>query len=249
MINSLKEVVERIRYFCNVNYNINEFVDGALDEFKPKDHLYPCVYAVPTNLKISNGVAKFIINITLMDLCYDNEDEIKKLSDLSITLSELNTYFDDDSDEFNYFVSLINETTFEAFNGNQDNCLGWQGDVEFTLNYNMNKNRINSKISLLPGSGETIYWGTSSLTGLTEGDITGLTYQYDYTSREREIILNGGGKYIYYCYPTSFGEGIFMVNGFYTAFIMDIVNLNGMNYYTYRSQYIQYGLNIHISIT
>lgn len=249
MLNTLKEINNKIKYFCDINYNINEFVDGALNEFKPKDHLYPLVYVVPTGMRVSNGVVKFTINLTLMDLYYDNEDFVKKLSDLSITLSELNTYFDDDNEDFQYFVSLLNETTFNSFNNAMDKTIGWSGDIQFTLHYNMNMNRINAKVDVIPDGSQSIYYGTSPLTSLTDVEIKDLSSDVQGLARNRTISIHGNGEYIYYCYPVSFGLATFMVNGFFVTFENSIVDIDGVNYYVYKSQYIQYGFNIHIIIS
>jgi hypothetical protein len=141
MINTLNEIKNKVEYFCNQNYNIKDFDDDVSHPFKAEDHNFPLLYYAPLSTRIKNGVIIFVINIALMDLCYDKKDIVSTLSDLSITLTELKSYFNDDNEEL-YFSSLLTDTSFKSFKNEENNTVGWNGNIEFQVNFNMNKNRI-----------------------------------------------------------------------------------------------------------
>lgn len=103
------------------------------------------------------------------------------------------------------------------------------------------------------------YWGTDPQTSFGESsDVTGLDTSALATARGRTFtIANGGGEYIWYCYPTRFGQATaFTVGGFATTFLESsllVTNLTAVpyteNFYTYRSLNTQSGSNITVVVT
>lgn len=99
------------------------------------------------------------------------------------------------------------------------------------------------------------HWGPDASATLDSAGILTLTGSEFSTSRLQTKNFDcSGGKYIWFAWPTSFGQGTFYVNGFLTTFVEDTVshtNASGHteNYYTYRSYYIQNGSSINVQVT
>jgi len=99
------------------------------------------------------------------------------------------------------------------------------------------------------------WWGTSPLTSLTSPQILGLANNEFATSRNKSFTINGGGQYIYYSYPSSFGAATFTVNGLlntaWTLFVVSHTNASGFteNYNVYRTNTIQNGSGISIVVS
>lgn len=112
-----------------------------------------------------------------------------------------------------------------------------------------------------PTASTTLYfrnkanWGSDSKTSLTSADILLLSDNTFATSRSMTKTFDcTGGKYIWICYPTSFGVGTFTVGGFVTTFVESTIshtNASGHteNYYTYRSLYLQYSNSITVVVS
>ena len=89
------------------------------------------------------------------------------------------------------------------------------------------------------------YWGVSEVTDLADVDSTfikGLSGSAFATGRTGDITANAGaGQYIFFCYPTSFGQSSFKVGGFEGGFellgTVEFENAQGHkeNYYVYKS--------------
>lgn len=100
-----------------------------------------------------------------------------------------------------------------------------------------------------------VYWGTSASTSLNSAGILGLANSAFATSRARSFTINGNAQYIYYAYPASFGDATFTVNGLvstaWTKTVVSFTNASGntSNYNVYRSNTIQNGDGIQISIS
>lgn len=99
------------------------------------------------------------------------------------------------------------------------------------------------------------YWGTSAFSTLNSAQIIALSNSSFSTSRVRSFTINGNGQYIYYCYPASFGDATFTVNGLvntaWTKTVFSFTNASGatVSYNVYRTNTVQNGDNIQISIS
>lgn len=98
------------------------------------------------------------------------------------------------------------------------------------------------------------YWGVSSLESLADADVIALSNEFS-TTRVQTKTVNGGGKYIYFAYPASFGAATFTVNGLlstaWTLTTRSFTNASGHSesYNIYRSNTVQNGTGIVISIS
>lgn len=95
------------------------------------------------------------------------------------------------------------------------------------------------------------YWGTNQNQILEDADILNLASELAF-DRKKTWTQNGGGEYIYFCYPASWGTATFTVNGLlntaWTLSIQDHVNQWGVStsYHIYRTNDIQFGNAISI---
>lgn len=100
-----------------------------------------------------------------------------------------------------------------------------------------------------------IYWGTNANTSLNNSAVLALTNNTLSTAKNRTIVLNGSGQYVYYCYPASMGDATFTVNGLvstaWTKTTQDVTNAfnNVTSYNIYRTNTLQNGTGINISIS
>lgn len=91
------------------------------------------------------------------------------------------------------------------------------------------------------------WWGTNTSDTLTSADILALASGELSTNRQQIRTINGGGKYIWFAFPTSYGLPNFVVNGLpSTAFITSIISHtnasgNTQNYYVIRTTTVQNG--------
>ena len=94
------------------------------------------------------------------------------------------------------------------------------------------------------------HWGTSANTSLNDSQILGLQNSELATSRSKSFLINGGGEYIYYCYPSAWGAATFTINGLLnTDFSLDQrnhVNAHGVTvaFNIYRTNSVQFGTGI-----
>lgn len=100
------------------------------------------------------------------------------------------------------------------------------------------------------------YWGTSSNTSLTDGQIIALAnWEYDTNVGMNEKVLNCSAEYMYFCYPDSWGAATFTVNGLentaWTLVQRAFVNASGHSetYRIYRSNNLLTGTNYKVIIT
>lgn len=132
MVNSLKEIINKIEQFCTVT-GIPEFQADDFSKFTSSDHRYPLIWVTPINFVLVNGQATYGLDIAVMDVVYDTNDLMQVLSDLTIILAELQTYIDDDSENCNYFASI--NSSFEPFYRGIDNVCGWKGRIDFKTSF------------------------------------------------------------------------------------------------------------------
>jgi hypothetical protein len=91
------------------------------------------------------------------------------------------------------------------------------------------------------------WWGTSALDTFTGTDILDLQNSELATNRQQTRTINGGGDYIWFAFPTSFGLPSFVVNGLpNTAFTIQTASHtnasgNTQNYYVIRTNTVQNG--------
>jgi len=122
---------------------------------------------------------------------------------------------------------------------------------------------IAAKVTATNGAGSTIaiaagvlaaaaptsqprYFGTSASTSLDEAGIEALT-QSNGVTRAIAFTINGGGQYIYYSYPASFGDvTTLLLNGLNQigAFTKTTVTVDLQTYNVYRSNNVQNGTSI-----
>jgi hypothetical protein len=96
------------------------------------------------------------------------------------------------------------------------------------------------------------YWEPNTITGPpTDGEIIAMTSEFASSRGTTKSFDCSGGKYIWICYPASWGAGTFWVGGLqvtFTLFSKTFVNASGYStsYYCYRSNNI---LNGSITVT
>lgn len=92
-----------------------------------------------------------------------------------------------------------------------------------------------------------VYWGTNGNSDLTALNILSLEDSELASSRLQTRVINGGGKYMVFAYPASFGPATFNVNGLantaLTSVTKSFTNSKGFteNYLVYRTNTIQNG--------
>lgn len=97
-------------------------------------------------------------------------------------------------------------------------------------------------------------WGVSDKDKLTSAELLSLLNEFS-TSRQQSKVFNPINQYIYFAFPSSFGNPSFKVNGLANnAWIKETIshrNSSGHieNYDVYRSQFPQNGSNITVEIT
>lgn len=100
-----------------------------------------------------------------------------------------------------------------------------------------------------------IYYGTSANNSLNNSQVLGLVSNVLSSTKNRTITVDGGGNYIYYCYPASMGDATFTINGLVsTAWTKTVTNVtNSLGdvtlYNIYKSDTVQNGTNINIAIS
>ena len=97
------------------------------------------------------------------------------------------------------------------------------------------------------------YWGTSPSQSASDADILGMASEMG-TSRNQTRTFDGGGKYLWFGWPASFGAPSFIVNGLKnTAWIETIRPFTNVLGYTtsyrfYRSIYLQNGTGLQVQV-
>lgn len=98
------------------------------------------------------------------------------------------------------------------------------------------------------------YWGVSSNTSLSNANILALSSELA-SNRTQSRTFNCSNQYIYFVWPTSFGNPIFNVNGLTNdAWVKTTISFtnsqgNTSSFDVYRSQYAQNGTGITISVS
>jgi len=135
---------------------------------------------------------------------------------------------------YNYLTPITTNTTFTLTTGD-----GTTSDNSST------------SVTFLPRR----WWGTDPRTTLAPAEIMELDSNELSSSRAKSFVINGGGEYIYYAYPASYGAATFTVNGLLnTAWTLDVVshtNASGytQNYNVYRTNTVQNGTGISIVVS
>jgi len=98
------------------------------------------------------------------------------------------------------------------------------------------------------------YWGISANTTLNNSQVLALANNDLTSTKNRTITLDGGGDYIYYCYPASFGDATFTIGGLGVTLIkttLTVTNALGdaTLYNIYRTSSVQFGTGIQIQIS
>ena len=99
------------------------------------------------------------------------------------------------------------------------------------------------------------WWGTNPTVTPVDATIFALSNNEFTSSRAKSFTINGGGQYIYYAYPSTFGAATFTVNGLlntaWTLFVISHTNASGFteNYNVYRTNTIQNGSGISIVVS
>lgn len=91
------------------------------------------------------------------------------------------------------------------------------------------------------------WWGTSPLDTFNSSDILTLQNSELASNRQQTRTINGGGNYIWFAFPTSFGTPNFVVNGLpntaFTTTTISHTNALGhtQNYFVIRTNTVQFG--------
>lgn len=123
-------------------------------------------------------------------------------------------------------LSLSGNTTYTITGGDGENT----DSASATLNFRAKR-----------------WWGISPLSTFTGADILTLQNSELSTNRQQVRTFNGGGQYMWFAFPTSYGLPTFVVNGLpSTAFVTETVshtNESGhtQNYYVIRTTTVQNG--------
>jgi hypothetical protein len=128
-------------------------------------------------------------------------------------------------------------------------------DKTYTLTIGDNTLNPSSTASTTVHFTQYFRYGNSSSTTLTSGQILALPNEVLTDYRQRTILIDGSGNYLYFAYPVSYGAvASIWVSGLQdTSWIQNTVsytNASGYteNYYTYRSLYTQAGTGIPVEI-
>jgi len=125
--------------------------------------------------------------------------------------------------------------------------------LSYSLTYLGYSGTINDSAATTISFARKRYWGLSDATTLTDADIIGLTSEFS-AVRTQSRVFNPTAQYIYFAWPSTFGDAIFKFNGLTnSAWILTsrvFVNASGgaTTYNIYRSQYQQNGSNIVIEV-
>ena len=97
------------------------------------------------------------------------------------------------------------------------------------------------------------YWGVDAGTTINDAGILALVGNEFSTTKNKAYSIDGGGKYLYYCYPASWGLATFTVGGLTVIFNLSVQNFTNASghtesYNVYRSLNIQNGIGIAIVV-
>jgi hypothetical protein len=140
MKNSLKEISNKIEEFCKLTglqYRMDDY-----SNFISSNNKYPIIWATPTRFRVQAGQVQMIINVAVMNILYDKNDMVKMLSDLLDIVTQLFTYFDDNSQNDTYFVQQIQASEATPFFVGVDNVCGIQADFVFNVMFDSEQGRI-----------------------------------------------------------------------------------------------------------
>lgn len=145
---------------------------------------------------------------------------------------------------FNWSYNKDN-ITYQSFNGTVlDNTVrAYLYDVPFSSNKTFtliakdDRKQQNRTISFKFSLGR--YWGVSSSSSASGEEIASFTKELSSTPTKTFTVSASDGQYIYYCYPTSWGESTFFVGGFEGGFTL-IGNAQVMNTQGYITEYRVY---------
>jgi hypothetical protein len=145
MINTLIEVDNKIREFCNKSAIVNQYLSGDFSTFNSSDNSYPLIFMSPVKTRVQNGLVQFYCDMNFMDLCYERSNLVKVLSDLNILITELFIYLSDDADNDMYHLTLLTPQEFQSWYRGVDNTCGYAGQIIFNLTMNISTENIRWK--------------------------------------------------------------------------------------------------------
>lgn len=125
------------------------------------------------------------------------------------------------------------------------NSLALTTNTTYTITGSDGTNTDNASVTLNFRSRK--WWGTNALNTFTGANILSLQNNELATNRQQTRTINGGGEYIWFAFPTSFGVPSFIVNGLpNTAFTTQTVSHtnasgNTQDYYVIRTNTVQNG--------
>lgn len=97
------------------------------------------------------------------------------------------------------------------------------------------------------------YWEANALASVNNSDILAMTQELATGYASTKVFNCTGGKYIWYCFPASWGTATFWVGGLQVIFnltVQSVTNASGFtcDYNLYRSTYLQNGNPISVVI-
>lgn len=184
------------------------------------------LYILPQITSITNTVNEFEIGQTIDDVT------------LNWTRNK-----DVDIQSYDQGIGVISNTVVQLILATQ----GITATTTYTLT--ITDSKPNSDIQ-----GTTIFgrrkrhWGTSPNASLTTAQILALANDELSDDLDQSRIMSGGGDYLYFSWPVSYGQAVFTVGGLQSTFVEAIVshtNASGdtVDYYTYRSLNTTSGVN------
>ena len=114
-------------------------------------------------------------------------------------------------------------------------------DLTYTITVSDGENRASGSTSVL--FKQNVYWGTSSLTDLTQEDILNFSKEFETTTYRLVNFDCSGGKYFFMVIPTKYEKSVlFKINGFVFSDMIE-TQIFLINDYGYESRYTIYRSN------
>lgn len=145
MDNSFIEISNALESFVDLmsddvlqTYSIDDFT-----MFQANNYVYPMLWATPINMNVVDGKVTYKIQVSIMEKVGEKQELAKVLSDNAITVTELLTHFNDQSEKC--FYSSVTNTDFKPFFRRNEKVCGWQGELVFELRYQADTTLIRYK--------------------------------------------------------------------------------------------------------
>lgn len=236
--------VAKTNTMASVETYVESYVQDALENFSNEEEILNIVdEKIDESLTYQNPASTTIVDFksALDYLLY--YDLTINFTTTSATTFEVGTVLKDIIFMWNYNKGV----TYQSFNGMElpigTNAYVYPDEFSttktFTLSAKDERQTFSKSITFNFRHGR--YWGVSSSTALNSSGIMALSKELS-TSRAKTFTVNAGvGEYIYYCYPSSWGNATFSVGGFVGGFelvgTVNFTNINGVTtqYYVYKS--------------